>query len=139
MKTQFNKTLVASYISRALMFFLCSSFFIYLIYCWHSDTLDWRQIEKISFSDKSDIYSILVVIEMLTFIMMIKQKASNNLLYIKETIETVVVILLLITHVYDIIQTAIGLYTEAIMCTLFCLVNFGVIFISSSKCDTSCL
>ena len=62
---------------------------------------------------------------------------SNNLLYIKETIETVVVILLLITHVYDIIQTAIGLYTEAIMCTLFCLVNFGVIFISSSKCDTS--
>ena len=137
MKTQFNKALVSSYIGRALTFLLLSSFYIYLIYCWHSDILDWRQIEKIRLSDKSGIYSLFVVMEMLTFIIMIKQKASNNLLYIKETIETVVVVLLLISYVYDIIQTAIGLYTEAIMCTLFCLVNFGVIFISSSKCDNS--
>lgn len=79
----------------------------------------------------------LLVIEMLTFIMMIKQKVSNNLLYIKEIVEIIAVIILLISYVYDIIQTAIGLYTEVIMCTLFCLVNVGVIFIALSKHETS--
>ena len=75
--------------------------------------------------------------EMLTFIIMIKQKASNNLLYIKEIVEIIAVIILLISHVYDIIQTAFGLYTEVMMCTLFCLLNVDVIFILLNKHDTS--
>lgn len=137
MKTQLKKALLTSYISRALIFFIYLSLFVCLICCWYSGAIDWQQVEKIRLSDKSDIYSILVVIEMLTFIIMIKQKASNNLLYIKEIVEIIAVIILLILHVYDIIQTAIGLYTEVIMCTLFCLMNVGVIFISLSKHDTS--
>jgi len=136
MKMTSNKTLVITYISRALIFLLCSSLFICLIYCWHSDALDWQQTEKLRTSDKSDIYLILLVVDVVTLITMIKEKVSNKFLYIKEFIETSVVILLLIAHVSGIIQTAIGLYAEAFMCTLFCLVNFGVNFISSSKRNT---
>ena len=82
--------------------------------------------------DISEIYSTLLVLETLSLIAMIKHRGSNKWIYIKEYVETSVVMLLLIAHVGGIMQTAIGLYTDAFMCTLFCLVNFGVIFMGSS-------
>ena len=152
MKTRLNIVLVIMYICRAIAFFLFSFVLICLIYFWHSDALTWQQTEKIwhSYCWHSDtltwlqverrgvLYSMLFLGEILAFIGMIKEKMLNRLLYIKEIVEIAVVIFLLLIHVHgSIIQTAIGLYTEATACTLFCLVNIGMIFIPKYKRDAS--
>ncbi len=119
------------------MFFLCSCLFICIIYYWIIDALDWQQVEKIRDSDKSDIYSIFIVIQIITFVFMIKQKISNPLLYTKEIIEIAAVILLFVAHVSGAIKTVIGLYVEAFICIGFFLVNFSAIFTYFHKRNTS--
>ena len=113
------------------MSFLCVFACTCFIYCWLNDLLTWHQIEEIRMPGNSDEYSFFVILEILALIALAKQKPSDRFLYIKEYIEIVVAILLIIADLSRATQSVMGLYAETLIFTLFFVANVSACFIYS--------
>lgn len=100
-----------------------------------NDVLSWQLIEK-SMSCHSDEYSFFVLLEILALIALVKQKLPNRLLYVKEYIEIVLAVLLIIADLSHATRSVIGLYAETLILALFFIANVGACFIHSRKRET---
>ena len=131
MKNSYSRGLMLTYIGRAIMSILCVFAYTCLIYCWLNDLLDWNQIETIRIPSRSYKYSFFVLLEVLALIALAKQKPSNRFLHIKEYVEIVMAILLIIADLYHATQSIVGLYAKTSILTLFFVANVSACFIYS--------